>query len=67
MPETAEYDSESFAELWKAVFQRQFVKHRRQYLSAVQSLKNDVLLRQGLKNRAQSDVDQKIKKDEKGD
>lgn len=48
-------------------FERQFIKHRRQYLGAVQRIKNDVLLRQGLKVKAQKDVDRRFEEDQKGD
>jgi hypothetical protein len=48
-------------------FQRQFIKHRRQYLRAVQRLKNDVLLRKGLELAAQKDIDRRIAEDQKGE
>jgi hypothetical protein len=44
-------------------FQRQFIKHRRQYLEAVQLLKNDVLLRKGIELKSQKALNQRLKED----
>ena len=48
------------------VFERQFIKLRRRYSLAVQRLRNDILLRDGLAIKAQREVNQRLKIDEKG-
>jgi hypothetical protein len=47
-------------------FKREFIKYRRQYSIAVQRLNNDVLLRKGLKEKAQKDIDRRLEQDRKG-
>jgi hypothetical protein len=50
-------------------FKREFIKQRRQYLKAVQRLRNDILLRKGLEVTAQRDLDKRLAQDQqtKGD
>jgi hypothetical protein len=47
-------------------FKREFIKYRRQYANAVQSLKNDVMLRRGLEVVSQKELDRKLDQDQKG-